>query len=151
MSLRRLARVVLLSGLAVFLAVGALASYRAYQPVFGVSIRVDPPALEAGAAVRVETVTSGRGPVTIRVEVVQGSHAETVAIDHVASRRWAFWDLRLVRRATRASLSRALLARLEPGPVVVRATVQGAPAWLRQPPAVVEEVAAQVPAGGGAR
>ncbi|HXK10245.1 MAG TPA: hypothetical protein VMT70_11415 [Vicinamibacteria bacterium] len=148
MSLRRLARVALVSGVAVFLAVGALASYRAYQPVYSVTIRIGVVALEPGADIRVETVTSGRGPVTIRVEIVQGSHAETVAIDHVASRQWAFWDFRLVRRATHARASRALLSRFEAGPVVVRATVQGARAWLRQPPAVVEDVPALVPAGG---
>ena len=147
MNTRRLGRVALLSSLAVFLAVGAVASLRAYQPVYGVMIELGQAALQAGSPIRVDTVTSGRGPVSIRVEIVQGSHVETVAIDHIASRRWAFWDFRLVRRSTQATASPALLGRFEPGPVVVRATVVGARAWLRQPPPVVEEVATRLPPG----
>lgn len=143
----RLARVALLSSLAVFLAVGAVASLRAYQPVYGVTIELGQPVLQPGSPFRVDTVTSGRGPVSIRVEIVQGRHAETVAIDHIASRRWAFWDFRLVRRSTQATASPALLGRFEPGPVVVRATVVGARAWLRQPSAVVEEVTTRLPPG----
>jgi hypothetical protein len=143
----RLIRVGTLSGLAVFLAVGIVASYRAYYPISSVRILLAEPLLRPGGGIRVDTVTSGRGPVSIRVELVQGERTATVVLDRVASKRWAFWDFRAVRHTTYAVVSRMLLGQFTAGQAVVRATVVGMPAWLRQPPSVVQEVAVEVQVG----
>jgi len=140
----RLLRLPIVTGLALFLAIGVMASYRAYYPVSSVRIVVAEPTLRPGSGIQVDTVCSGRGPVTIRVDLVQGDRVETAAIDRVSSRGWPFWDIRVVKHSTYAVVSGALLQRLDAGPAIIRATVEGAPAWLRQPPAVVREVSAQV-------
>jgi len=142
----RLIRVPIVTCLAVFIAFGAVASYRAYYPVSSVRIVLAEPTIRGGTGIRVDTVTSGRGPVSIQLDLVQGSRSETVAIDRVSSKRWAFWDFRLVRHSTWAVVSGRLLERFTAGPAVVRATVVGAPAWLRQPPPVVAQASANVQA-----
>jgi hypothetical protein len=61
--------------------VTALASgHRAYFQVRGLEMRVDGPLLRAGSVVETEVVSSGRTHVNVRVELVQGSHAETLAV-----------------------------------------------------------------------
>jgi hypothetical protein len=92
-------------------------------------------------------VNSGRGPVTIHVELIQGTRNATVAVDRVSSKRWAFWDFRLVRHSTYTVIVSSLLERFDAGPAVIRATAVRAPAWLRQPPPVVQEASMQVQAG----
>jgi hypothetical protein len=129
-----------LGALAILLAVSIVAGYRAYAPISSVEIRLAEPALHDGGGIRVDTVSSGRGPVSIRVELIQGTRSATVVVDRVASRRWAFWDFRSVQHSTYAVVSRSLLERFTAGKAVVRATVVGAPAWLRRPRPVVQEV-----------
>jgi hypothetical protein len=140
----RLLRIVTLSCLAAFLAVGIVASYRAYYPVSSVRILLPEATIRVGSGIRVDTVSSGRGPVSIEVELIQGTRRATVVIDRVSSKAWAFWDLRSVRHSTYAAVPKGLLERFAGGAAVVRATVAGAPAWLRQPPPVVQEVSAEL-------
>ncbi len=142
----RLLRVLTLSLLAAFLAVGIVASYRAYYPVSSVRILLPEAIIRVGSRFRVDTVSSGRGPVSIEVELVQGTRKATIVIDRVSSRPWAFWDLRLARHSTYAVVDESLLTRFAAGPAVVRATAVGAPAWLRQPPPVVQDVAVELQA-----
>lgn len=140
----RLARVVILGCFTALAAVGIVAAYRAYSPVAGVEILLTEPAIRAGSGIRVDTLSSGRGPLSIRVELVQGGRSSTVALERVTSRRRAYWDLRTVRHSTYSVVSRSLLERFTPGRAAVRATVVGPPAWLRQPPPVVQEISVQI-------
>jgi hypothetical protein len=128
----------------VLLATGVVASYRAYDPVSSVRILLPEATIRPGGGIRVDTVTSGRGPVSIQVDLLQGTRNATIVIDRVSSRRWAFWDFRSVRHSTYAVVPGSLLERFDAGQAVVRATVVGAPAWLRQPPPVVEEAKAEL-------
>jgi hypothetical protein len=144
MGVARLTRVAVLSFAAVFLAVGIGASHRAHYPISSVCVFLADSVLSAGSGIRVDTVTSGRGPVSIRVELVQRGHVATVVLDRVASKRWAFWDFRPVRHSTYGTVSWRLLERFSAGQAVVRATVVGVPAWLRQPPPVIREVTTQL-------
>jgi hypothetical protein len=124
-----------------------MASYRAYYPVSSVTILLPEATIRPGVGVRVDTVSSGRGPVAVQVELIQGTRNATVAIDRVSSRSWAFWDFRWVRHSTYSVVTSSLLEQFTAGPAVVRATVVGAPAWLRQPPPVVQEAPAQLQPG----
>lgn len=146
----RLVRVTILSGVAGFVAVGTVVSYRAYSPVSSVTIVLPEPTIRVGGGIRVDTVSSGRGPVSIEVDLIQGSHRATAVIDRVSARPWTFWDFRSVRHSTYVLVHAALLERFSSGPAVVRTTAIGAPAWLRQPPPVVEEASVELrvePAG----
>ncbi len=143
----RLLRVGILSCLALLAAVGTVAGYRAYQPVAGVTILLAEPVVRAGGGIRVDTLSSGRGPVSIRIELVQGDRSSTVALDRVTARRRPLWDLRTTRHSTYAVVSRNLLERFTPGRAVVRATVVGPRSWLRQPPPVVQEASAEIETG----
>lgn len=142
------ARSLFVSLVACYAAAGVLAAHRAYFPVSRVTIRAAKPALQAGTVVRVDTVTSGRGPVSIRVELVQDGRVQLVVLDSIASKRWAYWDPRRVIHSTHATMPRWLPARFRAGEITLRATVTGAPAWLRQPPPVVEEVRLPLQIGG---
>jgi hypothetical protein len=140
----RLLRILILTCVAMFLAIGVMATYRAYYPVSSVTILLPEATIRPGVGIRVDTVSSGRGPVSVQVEIIQGTRSATVAIDRVSSRRWAFWDFRWLRHSTYSVVRSSVLQHFTSGPAVVRATVVGAPAWLRQPPPVVEEAAAQL-------
>lgn len=122
---------------------GVTASYRAYYPISGVKILADV-RLQPGSTIQVDTISSGWGPVEIRVELLQGGQRATVALDRVGSRRWAFWDSRWVHHHTQVALRQDVLQHLAAGSAVVRVTAAGTRAWLRQPPPVVEETTVEI-------
>ncbi|HVO11304.1 MAG TPA: hypothetical protein VMX54_11240 [Vicinamibacteria bacterium] len=134
-----LGRMVLLAVL-VFLAVGGIASWRALVPVSRLQVQVPGGVLRPGREVWIETVSSGRGPVQLRLEALQGGRSELLASGHVASRRWAFWDPRSVRHSMVVSVRPQTIAHLVAGPVTLRATAIGAPAWLHRPAPVVRQI-----------
>ena len=136
--------------LVLFLTLGVVVSYRAYYPIVSVKILLAEPMLRADGVVRVDTVSSGRAPISIRVELVQGDRSEIVVIDRVTSRNRALWNLRAVQKSTYAPISRAMLERFTAGQAVVRATVVSGPTWLRQPPPVVHELATNLQVGPAA-
>jgi len=140
LSLRWLLGRLVLLAVVVFLAVGAIASWRALVPVSRLRVQVPGGVLQPGREVWIETVSSGRGPVQLRIEARQHGRSELLASGHVASRRWAFWDLRSVRHSMVVSVRPQMLAHLVAGPVTLRATAVGAPAWLHHPAPVVQEV-----------
>jgi hypothetical protein len=148
MSLRAVARAAVVSLVAVLLAVGVLAGYRAMFPVKSVTIALVDSALRAGSGVRVDTVASGRAPISIRVEIVQGSHSETMVLDRIVARRWPFWDTRLVQHSTYAMVSQEMIGRFDAGPATLRATVTGTAVWKYRPAPVIREVTAAVPRSG---
>ncbi len=125
---------------ALYVAAGLVASHRAYFPVRSVAIRASEEIVRPGTRIQVDTVTSGRGPVSIRVELLQAGESQLVVEDRIASKRWAYWGPRQVLHTTDATLAASMAERFQPGMITLRATVSGAPAWLRQPPPVVEEL-----------
>lgn len=137
-------RKLVLVPIALLLASGVLASYRAYFPVRDVTLLLPESALRAGSPVRAVTRSSGRGPVEVRIELVQGARSELIAVQRLRGRRFAFWDPRAVETTLTSAVSRELIERFEPGPAVLRATATGSRAWLRQPPPVVRDVAVEI-------
>ncbi|HEV7892680.1 MAG TPA: hypothetical protein VGP08_18850 [Pyrinomonadaceae bacterium] len=125
--------------------VTALASgHRAYFQVRGLELRVDTPALRAGSVVETEVVSSGRTHVDVRVELVQGSHAETLAVQSVRGNEWGSIDPRTQRASQRVLLTPEVLSRFEAGAAVLRATATGRPQWMRLPPPTVRETAVEI-------
>ena len=132
----------------VFLAlcfVTAVASgHRAYFQVRDLVLRLDGHALRAGSVVETEVVSSGRTLVDVRVELVQGSHVETLALQRLPDNEWAAIDPRTRRASQRVVLTADLLARFGAGAAVVRATATGRPQWMRLPPPTVRESAVEL-------
>lgn len=124
----------------------ALASgHRAYFQVRGLELRVDAHVLRAGSSVETEVVSSGRTHVDVRVELVQGTHAETLALQSVRGNEWGSIDPRTRRASQRVVLTPELLSRFESGAAVLRATATGRPQWTRLPPPTVRETAVEIP------
>ncbi|MFL6286540.1 MAG: hypothetical protein ACJ74Q_25670 [Pyrinomonadaceae bacterium] len=113
--------------------------HRAYFQVRSLELRVDEPVLRAGSVVETEVVSSGRTFVDVRVELVQDSQAETLAVQRVNDNEWAAIDPRTQSAAQSILLTRETLSHFHPGTAVVRATATGRPQWLRLPPPTVRE------------
>ena len=136
----RTLRRVILAGMTLFLMAGAIASYRAFVQVRRLELRVEEPILRAGSRLRADVVCSGRVPVTITIELVQGVQVETLAAKIVPNSRDPFFDPRTVEGTLSVKLTPEIVARFLPGPALVRATARGRPQWLREPPPLIREV-----------
>jgi hypothetical protein len=139
-----LARRVVLVLLAVPVAVGMLSGWRAWVQVRSLELHADAPVLRGGSIVQARVVTSGRTFVDLRLELVQGTHAETLAVRQVPKNRDAATDPRSRRDSLAVVLTPEQLERFRAGPVLVRAVARGRPQWLREPPPTVRERALEI-------
>ncbi len=130
--------------LAVPVALGVLSGWRAWVQVRSLELAADSPVLRGGSIVQARVVTSGRTFVDLRLELVQGTHAETLAVRQVPKNRDAATDPRSRRDSLAVVLTPELLGRFRVGPVLVRAVARGRPQWLREPPPTVREVALEI-------
>ena len=125
--------------------VTALASgYRAYFQVLSLELHLSARILRDGSVVQTTVASSGRTPVAVRVELIQGTHSETLAVQHVPDNSWAAFDPRPQRATQRVVLTPELLTRFRTGPAQVRATATGRPQWTRLPPPSVRESAVEM-------
>lgn len=139
-AVRRLVAVVV----AVHVVIGALSAWRALVQVRGLDLRLATPVVGDGSAIDVAVVSSGRVPVSVRLEMLQGAHAETLGVRRVPASAWSFYDPRPRRAAMSVVPSSAVLARFAPGPGRVRAVARGTRQFLREPPPAVREVAVRI-------
>ena len=137
--LRVVQRVVIIVAL-LHVAIGAWSAYRAWVQVRRLELKVVSPDLSAGMPSFVHVVTSGRTPVDVRLELIQGSHAVMLATLRVAPSRDGFYDPRTRQGSMMPSFTAEFLAQFQAGPAILRATARGRPQWLREPPPVVEEL-----------
>jgi hypothetical protein len=125
--------------------VTALASgYRAYFQVYSLELRVDEPVLRPGSVVSTDVSASGRTTVGVRVELVQGARAETLAVHQLPGNVWASFDPRPRKGSHAVTLTPEALARFAEGPATLRATATGRPQWTRLPPPTVREAAVEI-------
>ena len=132
-------RVIIIVAL-VNLAFGAWSAYRAWVQVRRLDLRVLSANLRPGIPAVVQVVTSGRTPVDVRLELVQGSHTVMLATLRVMPSHDGFYDPRTRQGTMTPSFTAEFLAQFQPGPAVLRATAVGRPQWLRTPAPVVQEV-----------
>jgi hypothetical protein len=126
--------------LAVFAVLASISGYRAIVQVYSVDVDVPAQPLTTGSVVSTRVASSGRVHVTLRLELVQGARAETLAAKLIPSNRTASLDPRTRHGSISVVLTPETLARLEPGSATIRATGLGRSQWLRTPPPVVREV-----------
>jgi hypothetical protein len=75
---------------------------------------------------------------------VQGSHAETLAVQFVRGNEWGSIDPRARRASQAVVLAPEVLSRFRAGAAVLRATATGRPQWMRLPPPTVRESAVEI-------
>ena len=137
--LRVAQRVVIIVTL-LFVAIGIGSSYNAWVEVRALDVTVASPNLRPGLPAIVHVVSSGRAFVTVKLELVQGTHSETLAELRVAPNRWSVYDLRARPATMTPAFTVEFLAHFQAGPAALRATGTGAGAWLRIPPPVIKEI-----------
>lgn len=130
--------------LALCLLTAAASGYRAYYQVRSLELRLSGPTLGGGSVIEVEVAGSGRTTVDVRVELIQGARAETLAVQQVRGNEWASFDPRPTRGSQSVSVTPEQLARVLDGPATVRATATGRPQWTRLPPPTVREAAVEI-------
>jgi hypothetical protein len=117
----------------------AVSSYRAYVQIKSLDLAVPDSVLRDGGRVDAHVVSWGRTFVQLRIELIQGSRVDTLAVKEVP-RNWdPVFDFRLRRDSLSVTLTPGDLARFEPGPALVRAAARGSMQWLREPPPQVRE------------
>jgi hypothetical protein len=125
---------------------GGFSGYRAWVQVRRVALRVPDHELRPGGIVEVDAVSWARTYVTVRLVLMQGAHAETLAVHRIPSNHQASLDPRTQAAHLLIPLTAERLARYRPGEAVLRATAIGGPQWLRTPPPKVDERRVLIPA-----
>ena len=143
-----LLRRVLLFLVAVHIPIWALSSYRAYVQIRDLRLHAAGPVLREGSEIRVDVVSSGRTLADVRLELVQGAHAETLGTLRVPSNWDAVYDFRSRRASLVVVIPAERLASFHAGAGLLRATARGRPQWLREPPPVVRELAVRLQGSG---
>lgn len=131
--------------LVAYLSIGLMAAYRAWFQVKSLDLKTDGSILKPGSVIQTTLVSYARTTVDVRVELIQGAHAETIATIHLRGNEWAFFDPRN-RQASQSTLIDAdLLRRFDRGAAKLRATAVGREQWTRLPPPVVRELTVEIP------
>jgi hypothetical protein len=131
------ASLVLLSAYVVIL---LIAGYRAYYQVRKLELGSVDSVLRSGSTIKTAVVSYARTPIEMRLELIQGAHSETLAVQHVPDNEWALFDLRNRSASQTVVLTAEVLKKFKHGQALVRATAVGRPQWMRLPPPVVREL-----------
>lgn len=138
--LMRVVQRVLIIGALLQLSIALWSGYRAIVQIFKLELSVVSTNLRPGMPAVVHVVTSGRTNATVRLELIQGTHAELLANLRVAGSRDGFYDPRTRQGTMMPLFTTEFLAHFHPGPAIVRATATGSMEWLRVPPPTVREI-----------
>ena len=122
----------------------SFSGYRAIVQVYRVELRTDAPTLRPGSTIAVAVATSGRTPVDVAVELIQASHAETLAVMRIRDHTNASYDPRTIHANRNVTLTSEQLANFRPGAARIRVTANGRSQWLRVPPPVIREQAIEI-------
>ena len=131
-------RRIIIAAAIVHFSLAAASGYRAIVQVYDVTIET-PRAIRSAQPFTVHVSTSGRTYVDVRVDLIQGSHTETIGSTTVDSNDSFFYDPRPKGMAMNVVVPVDLLSRFTPGHATIRATAVGRPQWLRTPPPTVDE------------
>jgi hypothetical protein len=121
-----------------------VSGYRAYYQVRSLDLQLTEPILRNGSVIQIAVVGSGRTTIDVRLELIQGTRSETLAVKHLPGNNWASFDPRSTSGSYRVVLTPDLLARFRTGPAKVRAIATGRPQWTRLPPPEVREITVEI-------
>lgn len=119
--------------------------YRRVWQVLRLDLRASSLVLTPGATVSTEVITTGEVPNPIRLELVQGTHSETLVELRGGLPTVRSFDPRLYRYTPRTVITPELLARFSSGPAMLRLTGVGMQKLLRTPPPRVRELQVTLP------
>ena len=134
-------RRVLIGVAVVHFSLAAASGFRAVRQVYTVNIALGLNAGAPGSVVIARFVASGRVHNPVRIELVQGSHVETLAQSELPENRSFFYDPRPLRAELRATISKEVLNRFEPGGAIIRAVAEGRSQFFNVPSPKVRELA----------
>ena len=127
----------------VYLIIGLIALYRALTQIHSLEVQSDG-VVRTGSAVKATVVSYARVPIDLRIELVQDTHSEIVAVQRVQKNEWSLLDPR-TREATQiAVLTDDVLERFAGGKAVVRATAIGRLQFGHLPSPLVREVTVDI-------
>lgn len=130
--------------LALFVVTAAISGHRAYYQVRSLEVELTEAVLREGSVIGVEVTGSGRTTIDVRLELIQGAHSETLAVQRVRGNDWPVFDPRPTSGSQSVALTPELLSRFADGPASLRATATGRPQWTRLPPPTVRESAVEI-------
>ncbi|MEK6335464.1 MAG: hypothetical protein AABM67_10985 [Acidobacteriota bacterium] len=130
--------------LSIYLVIGLISAYRAFYQVRSLELRARDSILRNGSSVETSVVSYARTTVDVRLELIQGTHTETVNTLRVPGNEWAFFDPRNQKGAQTTVLTGDVLRRFQPGKAQLRATAIGRHQWMRLPPPVIRELEIEI-------
>jgi hypothetical protein len=156
--LKRLCLVVL----SAFLVIGLISAYRAWYQVHSLNLRLTcfnghvtryldgrrddtPCRVMNGSGFEADLVSYARTHIDVRLELVQGTNAQTLTFGTLPGNQWGFWDPRTRQRSFKTVLTDEVLNHFQPGRAKLRATATGRHQWMRLPPPVVREMTVELP------
>jgi hypothetical protein len=126
-----------------YLVIGMISAYRAFYQVRSVEIE-SADVLQSGSAISTNIVSYARGPIDVRIELVQDGHSATIAALRVRGNEWALLDPRTQHGSQSIVLADDVLKQFANGKAIVRATAIGRPQWGRLPPPLIRERAVSI-------
>jgi hypothetical protein len=154
--LKRLCLVVL----SAYLVIGLISAYRAWYQVKSLDLRLEGSGslfvpndsraeivggVANGSVFEADLVSYARTHIDVRLELVQGTNSETLALGTLPGNEWGFWDPRTRQRSFKTVLTDEVLNHFQPGRAKLRATATGRHQWMRLPPPVVREITVELP------
>ncbi|MBA3657914.1 MAG: hypothetical protein H0W69_11245 [Gemmatimonadaceae bacterium] len=133
----RMVRQSILAVAAVHFALAAMSGYRAWVQVQDLRIHLADEILGPGSRIEVDVKTSGRNPVTVALEAVQGKSVLALASVIAPDNGNGFYDPRSQRRKFIAVMTPTILKQLVNGQLLLRARAEGRSQFLRIPPPTV--------------
>ena len=122
-----------------YLVIGLIAGYRAYYQVHSLQFDVSEKVIHVGSVVNTRIISYARTPISVRLELIQGGHAEELSRQNVHDNDWAFLDPRPKQALQTTILTADMLGGFQEGPARLRVTALGRPQLSRTPPPVVRE------------
>ena len=127
-----------------FFLVDGFAIYRRLTQLRRLEVQVSDADLHAGSAVILEALSWATTMMTVRLELVQGAHSETLLLHRLPPNKEATLDPRPRNARLRIVLTADQIARYAAGDAVLRATATWRAQLLRKSHPVVREVAVRI-------
>jgi hypothetical protein len=119
--------------------------YRRIWQILRIDLTVSSATLSPGVSVSYDVITTGEVRNVIRLELVQGTHSETLIEQRSRLESVSAYDPRLWEYTPTIHISRELLAKFTPGPAALRLTGFGAQKLLRTPAPRVRQIDVVIP------
>lgn len=122
-----------------FVPLASWSGYRAIVQVKSLELRPIDGVVQAGSTVTADAVSWARNYVSVRIELVQDRHRETIGWQQIGTHGVPSLDPRWQRATLTATLTPAILEHYHDGDARIVATALGRSQWMRVPPPTIRE------------